>query len=78
MNSKERKPHLKSILADFKSLLLSVKSKSLNNTKATEDLGKINKKIQAYGANYGSKGTCLLTLIDFSKEAKGVIEEELG
>jgi len=78
MSNKERIPHLKSILADFKSLLLSVKNKSLNNIKATEDLGQINEKIQAYGANYGSKGTCLLTLINFSKEAKGIIKEELG
>jgi len=39
MSNKERIPHLKSILADFKSLLLSVKNKSLNNIKATEDLG---------------------------------------
>ncbi len=78
MSKNQRVPRIKSILADFKNLLLGVKGKSLTSTKATEELGHIDKKIQAYGDDFGHKKTYLYTLVTFSKEARDIIKSELG
>ena len=76
MSNKERISQLNSILTDSKSLIqhLSLKTNSLSRTKQEEKLGHINKKIKAYGNNFGHKDEFLYPLFLLSKEVSEIID----